>query len=133
MSPAQTGRTRDRTRPILHQRHKALAKAPSTRDPKRTVRPSWRGLDSALPAETALIGFCGAPWTVSTYKVGGEGSSDQAAGGCSPTVLAQKVGLAAGAEVTIDDATGGVKAAIGCLSSCRHCSNNASTSAWTAA
>ena len=35
MSPAQTGRTRDRTRPILHQRHKALAKAPSTRDPNR--------------------------------------------------------------------------------------------------
>ncbi len=31
-----------------------------------------------LPKETALIGFCGAPWTVATYVVGGEGSSDQA-------------------------------------------------------
>lgn len=31
-----------------------------------------------LPAETALIGFCGAPWTVATYMVQGEGSSDQA-------------------------------------------------------
>ncbi len=30
-----------------------------------------------LPKETALIGFCGAPWTVATYVVGGEGSSDQ--------------------------------------------------------
>ena len=30
-----------------------------------------------LPDETALIGFCGAPWTVATYMVQGEGSSDQ--------------------------------------------------------
>lgn len=31
-----------------------------------------------LPGETALIGFCGAPWTVATYMVEGHGSSDQA-------------------------------------------------------
>jgi len=31
-----------------------------------------------LPNETSLIGFCGAPWTVATYMIGGEGSSDQA-------------------------------------------------------
>ena len=30
-----------------------------------------------LPRETALIGFCGAPWTVATYMVGGQGSADQ--------------------------------------------------------
>ena len=31
-----------------------------------------------LPNETALIGFCGAPWTVATYMVQGQGSTDQA-------------------------------------------------------
>jgi len=36
-------------------------------------------LRNSLPAETALIGFCGAPWTVATYMVEGRGSSDQSA------------------------------------------------------
>ncbi len=34
---------------------------------------------AALSEETALIGFCGAPWTVATYMIGGRGSPDQAA------------------------------------------------------
>ena len=33
---------------------------------------------SALPREVALLGFCGAPWTVATYMVAGHGTSDQA-------------------------------------------------------
>ena len=36
-------------------------------------------LRQEMPRETALIGFCGAPWTVATYMVEGRGSSDQAA------------------------------------------------------
>lgn len=31
-----------------------------------------------LPAHVALLGFCGAPWTVATYMVAGEGTADQA-------------------------------------------------------
>jgi len=33
---------------------------------------------SALPNETALIGFCGAPWTVASYMIAGRGTPDQA-------------------------------------------------------
>ncbi len=36
-------------------------------------------LRAALPAHKTLIGFCGSPWTVATYMIGGKGSSDQAA------------------------------------------------------
>lgn len=44
-----------------------------------TVAETVKRLRQDLPAETALIGFCGAPWTVATYMIGGQGSSDQAA------------------------------------------------------
>lgn len=31
-----------------------------------------------LPAETTLLGFCGAPWTLATYMIAGRGTPDQA-------------------------------------------------------
>ena len=50
---AQTGRTHDRTRPMLQLCQKVLAKAPSTHDPKRT----WGGAcaTSPLPHRSALL------------------------------------------------------------------------------
>lgn len=36
-----------------------------------------RNLAGALPSETTLIGFAGAPWTVATYMVAGRGTPDQ--------------------------------------------------------
>jgi uroporphyrinogen decarboxylase len=49
--------------------------------------PDWRKLASvfetldrlktALPREVALIGFCGAPWTVASYMIAGRGTKEQ--------------------------------------------------------
>jgi uroporphyrinogen decarboxylase len=36
------------------------------------------GTRAALPASTSLLGFCGAPWTIATYMVAGQGTKDQA-------------------------------------------------------
>ncbi|MFY9990525.1 MAG: uroporphyrinogen decarboxylase family protein, partial [Rhodoplanes sp.] len=36
-----------------------------------------RRVKPALPAHVALLGFCGAPWTVATYMVAGQGTPDQ--------------------------------------------------------
>jgi uroporphyrinogen decarboxylase len=48
---------------------------------ERVVAPVYdtvRLVKQRLGDSTALIGFCGAPWTVATYMVAGEGTSDQA-------------------------------------------------------
>jgi len=46
-----------------------------------TVAPIYETVSrvsQALSEETALIGFCGGPWTVATYMVAGQGTPDQA-------------------------------------------------------
>ena len=56
----------------------------SALDPSRihdTLAPVYETvarLRAALPAETDLIGFAGAPWTVATYMIAGRGTPDQA-------------------------------------------------------
>lgn len=47
-------------------------------DRLRPVYEAIRGTRAALPPETALIGFCGAPWTLATYMIAGRGTPDQA-------------------------------------------------------
>ena len=40
------------------------------------VMETVRGVRASLPEKVALIGFAGAPWTVATYMIEGEGGSD---------------------------------------------------------
>lgn len=42
------------------------------------VYAALEGVKATLPGNTALIGFAGAPWTLATYMVAGEGTPDQA-------------------------------------------------------
>ncbi|UWS03505.1 uroporphyrinogen decarboxylase [Phaeobacter inhibens] len=57
-----------------------FAKLGPVRDIHETLNPIYetvRLLSSALPSETTLIGFAGAPWTVATYMIAGRGTPDQ--------------------------------------------------------
>lgn len=58
----------------------AVAGLRSSLDPARTapVYEAIARVKAALPKDVALIGFCGAPWTVATYMVAGCGTADQA-------------------------------------------------------
>ena len=52
----------------------------STADIDEVLSPIYqtvRNLSSVLPADTTLIGFAGAPWTVATYMIAGRGTPDQ--------------------------------------------------------
>jgi len=44
----------------------------------KPVLEAVEGIRSDLPADTSLLGFCGAPWTVATYMIAGHGTPDQA-------------------------------------------------------
>ncbi|MCW1933638.1 uroporphyrinogen decarboxylase [Pararhodobacter zhoushanensis] len=61
-----------------------------------------RLLSRALPRETTLIGFAGAPWTVATYMVAGRGTKDQAP--AHDFIARDRAGFAALID-TLSDAT----------------------------
>jgi len=67
-----------RLEPIRAERDLARLNPAATRRKYGLVCETVARLRQELPSETALIGFCGAPWTVATYMVGGQGSADQA-------------------------------------------------------
>ncbi len=56
----------------------ALKPADGVHDHLAPVYETVRILSRELPAETTLIGFAGAPWTVATYMIAGRGTPDQA-------------------------------------------------------
>jgi uroporphyrinogen decarboxylase len=68
-----------RLEPIRGERDLAGLNPEATRPKFGRVCETVSRVRQELPDETALIGFCGAPWTVATYMVGGRGSADQAA------------------------------------------------------
>lgn len=55
-----------------------LKPADAIHDHLAPVYETVRILRRELPAETTLIGFAGAPWTVATYMIAGKGTPDQA-------------------------------------------------------
>ncbi len=66
-----------RLEPIATSRDLARLRPGATRPRYTQVAETVSRVKGGLPRETALIGFCGAPWTVATYMIAGEGTNDQ--------------------------------------------------------
>ncbi len=65
--------------PVSEQTIAGLGKEKAPLEHLAPVLETVRRLRAALAPEKTLIGFCGSPWTVATYMIGGRGSPDQAA------------------------------------------------------
>src|SRR6056297_3288728 len=55
----------------------ALKPVSAIHDTLHPIYETVRRVARALPPETTLIGFAGAPWTVATYMIAGQGTKDQ--------------------------------------------------------
>ena len=55
----------------------ALKPATDIHDTLAPIYDTLRIVSRALPSDTTLIGFAGAPWTVATYMIAGRGTPDQ--------------------------------------------------------
>jgi len=56
---------------------KALKPADAIHETLNPIYETVKILSRELPSETTLIGFAGAPWTVATYMIAGQGTPDQ--------------------------------------------------------
>ena len=63
--------------PIRSSRELGRLNPAATRPTFERVFETVANVRQRLPNDTALIGFCGAPWTVATYMVSGGKSADQ--------------------------------------------------------
>lgn len=77
----------------------ALKPVDAIHDTLAPIYETVRILRRELPAETTLIGFAGAPWTVATYMIAGRGTPDQG------PAHALKAGNPAAFEALIDRIT----------------------------
>ena len=67
-----------RLEPIEEPGGLSLLRDEADADRLRPVYETVTRVKRELAPETALIGFCGAPWTVATYMIAGRGTADQA-------------------------------------------------------
>lgn len=65
--------------PVSAQTIAGLGRESDPLDHLAPVLETLRRLRATLSPDKTLIGFCGSPWTVATYMIGGRGSPDQAA------------------------------------------------------
>ena len=67
-----------RLEPVDTREKFAALKKDNNLTPLRPVFETIANVRAKLPREVALLGFCGAPWTVASYMIAGRGTPDQA-------------------------------------------------------
>ena len=67
-----------RLEPIVEPADVVKVRSKAARDVLAPIYETIALVKAQLPAQVGFLGFCGAPWTVATYMIAGEGTPDQA-------------------------------------------------------